>query len=80
MSYLYLDSARDLRGISGACFHKPASRLVCVVREEPVTERRGSILQLVFAAGRTWRTERGCVAPPAQLSRRPASTPILTPL
>lgn len=85
MSYLYLYSPRNLRGASaGVRVNKSASCAVCVVREEPVTDRRGSILQLVFTLGMTWRTERWCTAahkaPPPPASRRPASTPLVMPL
>lgn len=59
----FLSHLRGVRSASaGVRFHKPASCLVCVVREEPVTDRRGSILQLVFTVGMTWRTERWCTA------------------
>lgn len=62
MSYLYFYPPRDLRGVrsasAGLCFHASASCGACVLREEPLTDRRGPILQLVFTLGMTWRTER----------------------
>lgn len=67
--------------LPGICaVFRSASADVCVNRSascvsgrcvgEPVTDHRGSILQLVFTVGMTWRSERRSGPPHTELRRR----------
>lgn len=77
VSYLYFYSCRNVRGVR---VRKSASCVSGRCVREPVTDRRGSILQLVFTDGMTWRTERRSGLHTKLRRRRPASTPLVVPL
>lgn len=74
MPYLDFHSSRTVRGGRGASADLRVNRSASCVSGrcvwEPVTDHRGSILQLVFTVGMTWRTERRAhKAPPPPPAR-----------